>query len=49
MLEKQLKTDKLLFKNQNPKSAREFIEEKAFQLGSVPEIDNDGTIIYSFK
>jgi hypothetical protein len=38
-----------IISNHNPKQARAFIEAKAIQLGSVPEIDEEGTIIYIFK
>ena len=35
--------------NIEPNMAREFIESKAIQLGSVPDIDENGTITYIFK
>jgi hypothetical protein len=35
--------------NQNPASSSAFIEAKATQVGSVPDVDEDGTIIYIFK
>ena len=35
--------------NQNPATARAFIEAKASQFATVPDVDEDGTIIYIFK
>ena len=35
--------------NIEPKVAREFIETKVSQIGSVPEINEQGTIYYIFK
>ncbi len=35
--------------NIEPKIAREFIETKAIQLGTVPDVDDNGTITYIFK
>jgi hypothetical protein len=35
--------------NKNPAQARAFIEVKAVQFATVPDIDEDGTIIYIFK
>lgn len=35
--------------NIEPQIAREFIETKVSQIGSVPEIDDQGTIYYLFK